>query len=290
MIKVFFLLIRPWQWTKNLFIFLPLFFFLQIHHPFILAKAGLAFILFCMLTGGIYILNDYFDVDDDRLHPKKKMRPLAAGLISGQKALFLCAALSASALLGSWFLSFFMFLFGLAYMGINILYTIKLKHIPIIDIFIIGSGFVTRIFIGGVVTGVKIYPWIVVMTFLLALFLALGKRRDDVLSFIDSCEKPRESIDGYTLIFIDSCMMALASVTIVSYLMYTMSYEIITKFKTNHLYLSTVFVVLGIMRYLQITMVEKRSGSPTEILLKDLFIQVSIIGWIVTFGVLIYLQ
>ena len=155
---------------------------------------------------------------------------------------------------------------ALFYLVLNISYTIKLKHVPLLDIFIIAFGFVIRIIVGGVVTGVKIYPWIIVMTFLLALFLAMGKRRDDVLLFLNSGEKARKSIDGYTLDFIDSSMVVLAAVTIVSYIMYTMSPEIMAKFKTGHLYLTTVFVILGIMRYLQIMMVEQRSADPVEIL------------------------
>ena len=285
-----FVLSRPAQWTKNLFIFLPLFFALQIYHPAILIKAGLAFAVFCMLASSIYIFNDYHDIDEDRLHPRKKMRPLAAGRTSVAKALCMSAALLTFGLTGAWLLGFSTFYLALTYIALNVAYTIKLKHIPIIDIFIIASGFVIRIFVGGAVTGIKIYPWIVVMTFLLALFLALGKRRDDVLIFINNGEVSRKSIDGYNLAFIDSGMMAMASITIVSYIMYTMSAESIAKFKTDHLYLTAIFVIFGIMRYLQIVMVEQRSGAPSEILLKDKFIQLSIFGWILTFFLLIYLH
>jgi decaprenyl-phosphate phosphoribosyltransferase len=283
-----FLLIRPWQWTKNLFIFLPLFFALQMHQPLMLVKAGLAFIVFCLLASSVYILNDYFDRETDKLDPRKKMRPLAAGKISVRTALMLAAFLLAVGLFGSWLLNIALFYLALFYITLNIAYTIKLKHIAIVDIFIIAAGFVIRIFVGGVVTGVKIYPWIVIMTFLLAMFLALGKRRDDVVIFLMNGESSRKSIDGYNLTFIDGSMMVMASVTIVSYIMYTMSHEIITKFKTDHLYLTTVFVILGIMRYLQIAMVAKRSGDASEILFKDYFIQLSVIGWIITFGFLIY--
>ena len=176
----------------------------------------------------------------------------------------------------------------LLYVGLNIIYTIKLKHIPIVDIFIIASGFVIRIFIGGVVTHIKIYPWIVIMTFLLALLLSLAKRRDDVLILLETNDRTRKSIDGYNLAFIDMFMMAMAAITIVAYIMYTMSPEIILKFRTDKLYFTTAFVILGIMRYMQITLVEKKSGSPTEVLLKDRFLQSTIFCWIITFGILIY--
>lgn len=290
MIRDFFLLMRPWQWTKNLFIFLPLFFALQFNNLHLLAKAGLAFVFFCLLASGIYIFNDYNDRDEDRRHPKKKMRPLAKGSIKAKSALTVWILLTMTGLLGAWLLDMSMLYLALFYLVLNISYTIKFKHIPLLDIFIIALGFVIRIFVGGVVTGVKIYPWIIVMTFLLAMFLALGKRRDDVLLFLNSGEKARKSVDGYTLNFIDSSMVAMATITIVSYIMYTMSPEIIAKFNTDQLYLTTVFVILGIMRYLQITMVEQRSADPTEILLKDIFIQIAILGWITMFGILIYLR
>jgi hypothetical protein len=130
--------------------------------------------------------------------------------------------------------------------------------------------------------------WIVIMTFLLALFMALGKRRDDVLVFMETNHMPRKSIDGYNLRFIDASMMIMAAVVLVSYLMYTISPETTAKFKTDKLYVTSVFVIVGFMRYLQITMVQENSCSPTEIFLKDIFIQMSIIGWIISFAILIY--
>jgi len=285
-----FLLIRPWQWTKNLFIFLPLFFALQLYNLHLLAKSGLAFASFCLLASGVYIFNDYHDREEDRSHPKKKIRPLAAGKVTVKKALTFGVLLTVAGLLGAGLIDMSMLYLALFYLVLNISYTIKFKHVPLIDIFIISLGFVIRIFVGGVVTGVKVYPWIIVMTFLLSLFLALGKRRDDVLLFLNDGDKARKSIDGYTLNFIDNSMVAMAAITIVSYIMYTMSSEIIAKFNTDHLYLTTVFVIFGVMRYLQIVMVEQCSADPSEILLKDSAIQISILGWIMMFGFLIYLQ
>lgn len=285
-----FLLMRPKQWTKNLFIFLPLFFASQFHDLHLLAKAGLAFVFFCLLASAIYIFNDYHDREEDRGHPEKKSRPLAAGRVKTKSALSSGLLLAVFGLLGAGYLDISLLHMSLLYLALNIFYTIKFKHIPLLDIVIIAFGFVIRIFVGGVVTGVKIYPWIIVMTFLLALFLAMGKRRDDVLQYLNSGKRARISVDGYSLNFIDSSMVVLAAVTIVSYIMYTMSSEIIAKFKTGHLYLTTVFVMLGIMRYLQIIIVEQRSADPVEILWKDSFIQTTIIGWITMFGLLIYIR
>jgi decaprenyl-phosphate phosphoribosyltransferase len=285
-----FLLMRPRQWTKNLFIFLPLFFSLQVHNLHLLARAGSAFVIFCCLASAVYIFNDYHDREEDRGHPGKKSRPLAAGRVTPRSALSSGVLLAAAGLLGAGYLDISLFYLTLLYLALNISYTVKLKHFPLIDILIIALGFVIRITVGGVVTGLTLYPWIIVMTFLLALFLAVGKRRDDVLLFMNSGERVRKSINGYTVNFIDSIMVVLAAVTIVSYIMYTMSSEITAKFKTGHLYLTTIFVILGIMRYLQIIIVERCSADPVEILWKDSFIQIAIIGWITTFGLLIYLR
>lgn len=286
--KDFINLLRPWQWTKNLFILLPLFFALQINHLDLLTKAGAAFLSFCLIASAIYILNDWLDIEEDRLHPKKKERPLVAEKISKKVAAVAMVIFLSSGLILSYLINIYMLYLVLLYVGLNIVYTIKLKHIPIVDIFIIASGFVIRIFIGGVVTHIKIYPWIVIMTFLLALLLSLAKRRDDVLILLETNDRTRKSIDGYNLAFIDMFMMAMAAITIVAYIMYTMSPEIMLKFRTDKLYFTTFFVILGIMRYMQITLVEKKSGSPTEVLLKDRFLQFTIFCWIITFGILIY--
>ena len=185
-------------------------------------------------------------------------------------------------------LSLQMFSLCLFYIALNIAYSMKLKHVPILDIMIIAVCFVIRIFVGAVVGDVPIYKWIVILTFLLALFMALGKRRDDVLIFMETNHIPRKSIDGYNLRFIDASMMIMAAVVLVAYLMYTVSPDIMAKFKTEKLYITSIFVLTSIMRYLQITLLEEKSGSPTEILLKDLFIQTSIVGWFISFAILVY--
>ncbi|MBA3031266.1 MAG: decaprenyl-phosphate phosphoribosyltransferase [Desulfobacteraceae bacterium] len=287
--KDFIKLLRPWQWTKNLFIFLPLFFALQINHLDLVIKAGAAFLIFCLITSSIYIFNDWHDVEDDRLHPEKRLRPLASGKISKKVAGTAITVFSTLGLILSYCLGHAMLSLVAFYMVLNVAYTLKLKHISIMDIFIIASGFVIRIFIGGVVTHIKIYPWIIIMTFLLSLFLALGKRRDDVLILLESNNKTRKSLDGYNLQFLDMTMMAMAAITIVAYIMYTMSTEVMARFRTDKLYFTTLFVILGIMRYMKLILVEKKSGDPTEILLKDRFLQYTILCWIISFGILIYL-
>jgi 4-hydroxybenzoate polyprenyltransferase len=283
-----FRLLRVHQYLKNLFIFLPLFFSLRIFETDLLMSASLAFAIFSAVASAVYIGNDFRDIEVDRAHPVKKDRPLAAGRVSPRVALTIAAALLVAGLAASWVLSPDMFSLLVLYGILNAAYSIRLKHIPIVDIFAIAVNFVIRIFVGGAVTHVEIYMWIIIMTFLLALFMALAKRRDDVLIFMETERKSRKSIDGYNLTFIDSAMTAMAAVTMVAYIMYTVSPDVITKFGTDKLYLTTAFVILGMMRYMQITFVEEKSGSPTEILLKDRFIQLAILGWIGSFGILIY--
>ena len=282
-------LLRPQQWVKNLFIFLPLFFSLRLGELELVAKALVAFAAFCLASSAVYILNDIRDIDADSLHPKKRHRPLAAGIVSKPAAMRIMAALLVAGLAVSWSLGPAMIGLVLLYLALNWAYSIKLKHIPVIDTFIVAAGFVIRIFAGGVVTDTKIYMWIVIMTFLLALFIALAKRRDDVKLYLESDVKVRKAIDGYNLTFIDSAMMIMAAVTIVSYIMYTVSADVVAKFQTDKLYLTTAFVVLGILRYMQITFVENEGGAPTEVLLKDRFLQLCILGWLLAFTVLIYL-
>ena len=282
-------IMRPHQYVKNLFIFLPLFFGLQITNVDLLLNTLLAFIAFSLSASAIYTLNDFHDIDEDRRHPKKKNRPLASGAISKKNALFImsllfltgCGLMAAFSLPALGILVF--------YVIMNIAYSYYLKHIAILDVSIIAIGFVLRLFVGSAVTGIQLSMWIVIMTFLLALFMALAKRRDDVLLFMDTGERMRKVIDGYNLQFLDGAMMIMASVVIVAYILYTTSAEITEKLHTDYLYLTALFVILGIMRYLQIAFVEKDSGSPTRIVLKDKFMQLTILAWLLSFVWILYL-
>jgi 4-hydroxybenzoate polyprenyltransferase len=174
------------------------------------------------------------------------------------------------------------------YLILNLLYTLWLKKIPIIDVFIVALGYVIRILIGGVVANVEINFWIIIMTFLLALFLAFAKRRDDVLIMMKENRNVRRSIDGYNLRFMDSALFITAAITIVSYIMYTVSPGTVELYNSNCIYITSIFVLLGVLRYLQIALVKEDSGSPTEVLLKDRVLQLSILGWLLSFGIIMY--
>ena len=287
--KNLFLLIRPHQYVKNLFIFMPLFFVGKINDSQMLINALIAFVAFSLSASAIYILNDSQDIEDDRLHPEKKYRPLASGAVTNRFAfgLMFCLLIIGGILMGMLSLKALGVLSG--YVALNVAYSYFIKHIAILDVTTISIGFVLRLFIGSIVTGVPLSMWIVIMTFLLALFMALAKRRDDVLLFLDTGKKMREVVEGYNLQLIDGAMIIMASVVIVAYLLYSTSPEVVARMGSEYLYLTALFVILGIMRYLQIVFVEKNSGSPTKIVLKDKFMQITILSWLCAFVWIIYL-
>jgi len=281
-------LMRPQQYIKNLFIFLPLFFALKITDFTLSLNAFIAFIAFSLTASAIYALNDYHDIEGDKLHPNKRKRPLASGTISKPQAILIILVLFSIGFTLMFLLSKQGVFILLAYVVLNIAYSLYLKHIAILDVSIIAIGFVLRLFVGAVVTHIELSMWIVIMTFLLALFMALAKRRDDVLIYLKTGKKMRKVVDGYNLQFLDTAMAIMASVVIVAYTIYTTSPEVVERFHSEYLYVTAFFVILGIMRYLQITFVLEDSGSPTKIVLKDIFMQVTIFAWAATFTWILY--
>ena len=281
-------LMRPHQYVKNLFIFLPLFFAARIADTTLLLNAFIAFTAFSLVASAVYVLNDYHDIEEDRQHPKKRDRPLASGAITKAQAIGIMALLLIAGITLMASLSLTATAILLAYVGMNIAYSFSLKHVAILDVTIIAIGFVLRLFIGSAVTDISLSMWIVIMTFLLALFMALAKRRDDVLIYLDTGKKMRKVIDGYNLQFLDTAMAIMASVVIVAYTIYTTSAEVVERVHSEYLYLTALFVIIGIMRYLQIAFVQKESGSPTRIILEDRFMQLTLLGWIFSFAWILY--
>jgi 4-hydroxybenzoate polyprenyltransferase len=292
-VKQILLLLRPNQWLKNTFIFLPLFFNQKIGDPEFLIPALVAFIVFSFAASSIYCLNDIIDVEADRLHLKKCNRPIASGAVSRSTGYILMFVLItvASVLTLLYFQEKRWIVLGviLTYYFMNIGYSIGLKNYALVDVFIISIGFVLRILMGGFSTGIYISHWIVLMTFLLALFLAFAKRRDDLVIFEESGIKPRKNISRYNLDFLNQTITIIASITMVSYVMYTVSEEVTNRMHTEYLYVTSVFVLAGILRYLQLTIVDVKSGNPTEVLMKDRFIQATIAGWLISFFIIIYI-
>ena len=287
-LRNYLLLLRPHQWVKNAFIFLPLFFGAKLMDSNALAKTTVAFFAFCITASAVYICNDYKDMEADRRHPVNSRRPLASGAVRPGNALLIMSALAAMGIAGFFLLDTRALPYLCLYIGLNVLYTLKLKHVPILDVVLVAFGFVIRIFIGSAVAAVALSMWIVIMTFLLALFLALAKRRSDILIYMDTGEKTRKSIDGYNLEFLNSSMVTMASVVIVAYILYTVSPDVQNKMHSDKLYLTSFFVVLGFLRYMQIAFVENDSGSPTWVLLQDRFLQMILVGWLALFSWILY--
>lgn len=286
-------LCRPKQWVKNVFVFLPLFFSGKITNIALLGYALVAFASFCLVSSAIYCLNDWRDVEADRQHPVKCKRPVASGEVSKGSAFCLTAVLfiSSVALCGLLPYKIFLCTGGViaAYFILNVAYCLRLKRIALVDVLVVSAGFVLRVAAGGTATGILVSHWIVLMTFLLALFLALAKRRDDILIFNSTGKKMRHNIDSYNIDFINSAMTIVCTVTLICYIMYTVSPDVEQRFGTNLVYLTSLFVLAGILRYLQLTVVFSKTGSPTKVLFRDRFVQLCVVGWIVTFAFIIYL-
>ncbi|EDK72595.1 UbiA prenyltransferase [candidate division TM7 genomosp. GTL1] len=282
-------LLRPKDWAKNLFLFIPLFFAGELNdtQKILLVTAG--FLAFSAIASSIYILNDYRDIEDDRKHPVKSKRPLASGAVSKPAALVIAFLLMIAGFTAAYFIrEKFLFVLGI-YFLINVGYSFGLKNVAILDIVLLAIGFVLRVKAGSVITNIPLSEWIIIMVFLLALFMAIGKRRDDIILKLNSGVDMRKSIKGYNLEFVNVLLALICAVIIVAYFMYTMSPETTARLGTHRLYYTCLFVMAGIMRYLQIIFVTFDSGSPTKILYKDRFIQIVLILWIASYITIIYI-
>lgn len=281
-------LLRVKQYVKNLFMFLPLIFGMQIFNLKAFANVTVGAILFSFACSVIYILNDIKDIEEDKNHPKKSKRPIASGQISIKNAILTALVLFIFSLCGSFMLNLKFGFCVAIYLIMNLLYTYKLKYLPIIDILIISFGFLIRVIAGSFLSNVIPSEYLILMTFLISLFIAFAKRYDDVLLAANG-KSTRKNIYGYNKEFIIISMAVIASINIVSYILYTLSDITTEQFGSHYLYLSTIFVVAGFLRYFQITFVGQTSGSPTEILCSDKFIITTIILWLGFFLVNIYL-
>jgi decaprenyl-phosphate phosphoribosyltransferase len=278
-------LLRPKQYIKNFLVFSAIFFSFSFGDMEKLVRSVEAFVCFCIAASGIYIMNDIIDVDEDRRHPEKCHRPLASGDVSMSTAFMLAPVLLVLALIMSGAAGTGLFITVSLYIVINLLYTLKLKYVAILDIVCLAFGFLLRVMAGGIVTHIPISMWLVIMTFLLAVFLGIAKRREDVRLGERGLET-RKNIYHYNLEFINATMVLMAGVIIVSYLLYTVSSEIQQKFSTNKLYISSLFVIVGILRYMQIVFVENGNTNPTDVLYRDRFLQIVIVLWIACFYLL----
>jgi len=282
-------LARPHQYIKNGFILLPLFFGDRLFNGQAVVASLLSLCVFSLLASAVYAINDFLDRDHDRCHPHKKTRPLASAALTGAEALVMSMVLLATAAAVSLcLLPMEVTGFMALYLLLNLAYSWKLKQYAIIDICCIATGFVLRIAVGAAAAAVAVSQWIVIMTFLLALFLGLAKRRDDLLQASGDKGNYRESLDGYSLQFVSYAMAIMASVIIVAYVQYTTSAAVIARHGTASLYISGLWVVLGLLKYLQIVFVLRQGGSPTRVLLKSRALQAIVAAWLVHLFLILY--
>ncbi len=283
-------LLRVKQWVKNGFLLLPGFFAGNILQPGIFLRMALGMAAFSLVASAIYIVNDLRDMQADQQHPKKCKRPIPAGLVKPSMAVVIACVVGAVGL-GSAFLLEPMFgLITLGYALMSLAYSLYLKRWAILDVMIIALGFLFRIHAGGVLVNVPITMWLEILTFLLALFIAFGKRRDEVIVASVAGNGTRRSIQGYNLEMVNSSMSLIASVTLVAYIMYTVSPEAMARIGSPYLYYTGFFVLMGMLRYLQLALVKQRTGSPTQLVLEDWPLQAVIVGWLATFAIIIYVH
>jgi 4-hydroxybenzoate polyprenyltransferase len=281
-------LLRVLHWIKNLVVFLPVFFagkILQVFSDGTIWQLALLFIAFCLASSTIYIINDLVDLPFDRKHPEKSKRPLASGFFKRKFAVIVAFITLVIA-------SAFSFMAGeagllvAAYFLLNIAYTFWLKKISIVDAACVAIGFVIRVLAGGIAAGVFVSHWILIMVFLLGISIIFAKRRSDLVE--SNGEQFRKAQKGYTLGFIDMAKTISLTLTLVVYLIYSVSEDVIARIGSDKLYITSLFVFLGIMRYLQISVVDQKAGDPVSTLFKDRFLQVVVILWVITFGIIIY--
>ena len=289
MIKNLLISMRPKQWVKNVFIFAPMIFSLHMFQLDFIKRSLLAFFLFSLVNGGIYIFNDILDREKDRQHPEKKNRPIAAGRLSIASAGIFAAVLLAGVLLLTASFNLEFFYISLFYVFLNILYSLLLKSMVIIDIMVIALGFVLRVMVGAAVNQLVLSPWILISTFLLAIFLALIKRRQELLKIqnLNPEKVTRRTLLSYNVNLLDQMISISTATTLISYIMYVLSPDVQQKFHTVKLFYTVPFVIFGIFRYLFLSYAKGEGESPSEIIYSDLPFTINIILWVSVFILLV---
>jgi 4-hydroxybenzoate polyprenyltransferase len=281
--------LRPAQWVKNGFVFAALIFSRGLFDWHRTGRVALAAVIFCGIASAAYLLNDLLDAAEDRQHPTKRLRPVASGRLKAQTAAVLSGLLAVTALAGAWGLDRQFFLVVLIYAALNSLYSRFLKHIMLLDVFIVAAGFVLRVLAGGLVIHVEISSWLIACTTLLALFLALTKRRHELVLLGENASNHRSSLAHYSPYFLDQLIGIVTASTLMSYALYTLSEDATTKFPGKRLELTIPFVLFGIFRYLYLVHRASEGGSPTKLLLTDRVLLSVVLLWAVAVVFIIYL-
>jgi 4-hydroxybenzoate polyprenyltransferase len=287
MLKAILKAMRPRQWTKNAVVFAALVFDRQLLFPGPFLRTLAGFIIFCLLSGVVYIINDIADVDADRNHPKKRLRPIASGLLPIPAARVAVIALIIVIFPVSYLLSPGFMLVALLYLLVNLAYSQWIKHIPLLDVFSIAAGFVLRVAAGVMLIQVaRFSPWLYVVTTLGSLYIGFGKRRAELALLADGANSHRRVLDGYTIPLLDQFIIIVSSVTIIAYSLYTFSAPNLPE---NHAMMLTIpFVLYGIFRYLYLIQMTERAGAPEEVLLSDRPLQIDIVLWGLSVLVIFY--
>lgn len=281
-----FALLRPSQWVKNLFLFAPLIFSKHLFQSDYFREELLAFFVFCLISSSVYIINDIADREADKLHPIKRNRPIASGVISVPKALIIeLIVLALIGLLVRGLNLKFQLVAGL-YFVFNFAYSFWLKRVILVDVFIIAAGFMLRVLAGAFVINVQVSPWLVLCTLFVSVFLAVSKRRGEILLNIDSDSRP--VLREYDIGFIDQIMTVAASGMAISYALYTVAERTVTIFGTENLIFTTVFVLFGIFRYLFLMKKHKTEDNPTLLLLTDRIMMLNVFAWFLSCVLIIY--
>lgn len=259
---------RPKQWTKNGFVFVPLVFDVKVFHLEPLLRTLAGFVLLCLISGTVYLINDLVDIERDRQHPTKRSRPLASGQLPTSVAISAAIALPVIVLPLSFLLDVQFGLILSGYLGLQILYSLWLKNMVIVDVMVVAAGFVLRVAAGvPLVLAERFSPWLYLFTSLLALFMALGKRRQEIVLLKDDAGSSRASLDHYNLPFLDEMMAVVTAGTLITYALYTFSAPNLPR---NHSMMLTIpFVLYGIFRYLYVVHIQGNGGAPDEVLLTD---------------------
>jgi 4-hydroxybenzoate polyprenyltransferase len=280
--------LRPSQWTKNLLVFAALVFAERLFDPASLAAATGTFAIFCGLSGVVYLLNDVADRESDRQHPLKRGRPIASGALAVRSALGAAVLIGASALAAAFWMSAPLGLTALAYLGLLGLYSGFLKHVVIIDVLTIAVGFVLRAAAGAVAIGVAISHWLLICTILLALFIALAKRRHELVLLADGATNHRPILEEYSPYLLDQMIAVVTASTLIAYIFYTISAETADKFGTPWLGLTIPFPLYGIFRYLYLVHHRSGGGNPADLLINDRPLLACVSLWVLTVVLIVY--
>jgi 4-hydroxybenzoate polyprenyltransferase len=281
---------RPQQWAKNLFVLTPLLFSRSLFAPAAVGQALVCFILFCLGSSSVYLLNDIQDRSQDRLHPTKRFRPLASGELNLGVALGAMVTFLLVTLAGGLLLDKTLALVLLSYWLINLLYSTWLKYQVILDVFVLASGFVLRVVGGGVAISVEVSHWLLLCTTLLALFLGFSKRRHELVRLGQTAGAHRQVLGEYNSHFLDMMIGIVTASTVMSYALYTVSEETVQRFHTRGLLLTLPFVLYGIFRYLYLVYNKNQGEDPTQSLLTDRPMVINLCLWALTAGVIVYWQ